>query len=322
MKKAIIVFWGLLMISAPAVTAADSVAVTICDGRTERVLNPAVDTLYLVDLSGDPIPYQMRVNFENDIALGGISLGLRIWSNNGAIWQYEAQPNGIGPDGPNTGQAAVTVIPGSRIDPPDEIFDLTGLIVTEKDVDGMADDTIVFGGITMFDSVAAGPMAPMIAVHFTVGGVGPAEVKTICFDSAFSPPVANWVFSDMAGHSFQRAIGPAICFPVASENPNAVTGDNPSIPYTFSLAQNRPNPFNPSTMIEFSLARTTHVELSVYNVLGQKVVTLVGGEMEAGPHQVTWDGTDANGDEVASGIYLYRIDTEAFAATRKMALMR
>ncbi len=322
MKYTILAFLALLMISVSVTTAADSVAVTVCDGRTERVLDPAVDTLYLVDLDGDPIPYQLRVNIENDIALGGISLGMRIWSDDGVIWQYEAQPDGIGPGGPNTGEAAVTVIPGCRIDPADSIFDLTGLIVTEKDVDGIADDTIVFGGITIFDSVSQGPMEPIIAVHFIVGGVGPVEVKTICFDSAFSPPVASWVFSDMDGNSFPPAIAPAVCFPVASQNPNAADGYNPSIPYAFSLAQNRPNPFNPTTVIEFSLARTTHVDISIYNILGQEVVTLVRGEMGAGPHQVRWDGSDANGDEVASGIYLYRIDTESFVATRKMALMR
>jgi hypothetical protein len=88
------------------------------------------------------------------------------------------------------------------------------------------------------------------------------------------------------------------------------------------LLQNYPNPFNPSTRIEFSLDARTHVELVIYNVMGQKVSTLVNQSLSPGHHTATWNGTNDNGRPVASGIYFYRLSTSEATATRKMILLR
>lgn len=90
----------------------------------------------------------------------------------------------------------------------------------------------------------------------------------------------------------------------------------------YSLSQNYPNPFNPTTTIGFALADPGHIEIAVYNVLGQNVRTLIDGFMEAGEHSVIWDGRDNDGRSVASGIYLYRIDAKEYIATKKMLLLK
>jgi hypothetical protein len=88
-------------------------------------------------------------------------------------------------------------------------------------------------------------------------------------------------------------------------------------PNTFYLAQNYPNPFNPSTTIEFSLAAPSHVELTVFNVLGQEVTTLANGQYQAGVQSIVWDA-----NEVSSGVYFYRLTTDNKVETRKMMLLK
>ncbi|KAA3636670.1 MAG: T9SS C-terminal target domain-containing protein [Calditrichaeota bacterium] len=89
------------------------------------------------------------------------------------------------------------------------------------------------------------------------------------------------------------------------------------IPETFALMQNYPNPFNPSTQISFALPNASNVNLSVYNVLGQKVMTLVDGQMEAGTHNFEFDGSS-----LSSGMYFYRILTDNFTETKKMVMLK
>jgi hypothetical protein len=90
----------------------------------------------------------------------------------------------------------------------------------------------------------------------------------------------------------------------------------------FELAQNYPNPFNPATKISFSLKKSSHIKLTVYNIIGQKVKKLVDQEMPAGLYNVQWNGLDDNGSYMVSGIYYYRLETDSFKATRKMLLMK
>jgi hypothetical protein len=94
------------------------------------------------------------------------------------------------------------------------------------------------------------------------------------------------------------------------------------LPHTFALAQNQPNPFNPTTAISFALPQTAHVRLTVYNILGQQVRALVDQSLPAGAHTITFDGRDASGHELASGIYLYKIAAGDFLQSRKMVLLK
>jgi hypothetical protein len=93
-------------------------------------------------------------------------------------------------------------------------------------------------------------------------------------------------------------------------------------PDRYVLAQNYPNPFNPETVIRYQLPRAGKVVLTVYNISGQEVRTLVDRVQPAGYYRVVWDGKDRFGREAASGIYLYRLEAPSFIVTRKMLLLR
>jgi len=94
------------------------------------------------------------------------------------------------------------------------------------------------------------------------------------------------------------------------------------IPEKAQLAQNYPNPFNPETEIRYQLSKRENVKLTIYNQLGQRVRTLVNGGQAPGNYVQKWDGKDFLGREVASGLYIYRFETEASTQTRKMLLLR
>ena len=107
------------------------------------------------------------------------------------------------------------------------------------------------------------------------------------------------------------------------DNAVDVNDDIPAdLPQAFTVSQNYPNPFNPSTVIEYNLPYRATVNVTVLNVLGQRVATLVNDRQAAGPHQVTWDGRNTDGNEVASGIYFYRVTFDNSARTKKMVLMK
>jgi hypothetical protein len=95
-----------------------------------------------------------------------------------------------------------------------------------------------------------------------------------------------------------------------------------NLPTVYSLSQNYPNPFNPTTTINFALPEASHVSLDIYNVLGQKVRTLVNEPLAANNYEVEWDGRNETGSEVASGIYFYKLQTDNFVNTKKMILSR
>jgi len=95
-----------------------------------------------------------------------------------------------------------------------------------------------------------------------------------------------------------------------------------NLPQEFSLSQNYPNPFNPTTVIKYALPENQYVSLNVYNLLGQVVTTLVDGQKDAGYYQVLWNGKNCSGQEVASGVYFYRIKAGSFVKVKKLVLLR
>jgi zinc protease len=94
------------------------------------------------------------------------------------------------------------------------------------------------------------------------------------------------------------------------------------LPQAFALDQNYPNPFNSSTAIRFALPKSEEVELAVYNLTGQQVVTLVQGRRDAGAYTILWDGRDDSGHALASGMYLYRLEAGDEVQTRKLVLLQ
>jgi hypothetical protein len=94
------------------------------------------------------------------------------------------------------------------------------------------------------------------------------------------------------------------------------------LPLTFALYQNYPNPFNPTTIISYDLPEATRVELVIYDILGQRVVTIKNGRQEAGSYHVRWNGTNDLGAPVSTGLYFYQLNSTPFSATRKMVFMK
>ena len=94
------------------------------------------------------------------------------------------------------------------------------------------------------------------------------------------------------------------------------------VPLVTSLDGNYPNPFNPTTLIKFGLHEAQKVAIDVYNVKGEKVRTLVNGELEAGFHSILWNGKDDSGKTTASGVYFYKMKAGKFVSTKKMILMK
>ncbi len=103
---------------------------------------------------------------------------------------------------------------------------------------------------------------------------------------------------------------------------NIEIGTFKAMPKDYALGQNVPNPFNPSTTIDYRLPEAGDVQLVIYNLLGQEVRTLVQESMDAGFHSVVWDGTDEFGKQVASGIYIYRMSVADFTRVQRMMLLK
>ncbi len=107
------------------------------------------------------------------------------------------------------------------------------------------------------------------------------------------------------------------------QSPLASGDDSPhALPSALSLSQNYPNPFNPETTIEFSLRQNGHTTLTIYNILGEVITTPINKQLMAGPHTYSWNGTDANGDAVASGIYFYKLSSNGSTESKRMVLLK
>ncbi|UCD37242.1 MAG: T9SS type A sorting domain-containing protein [Fidelibacterota bacterium] len=149
--------------------------------------------------------------------------------------------------------------------------------------------------------------------HGGVGGYGETGFGTMPFDFTYPTTTASYTAGD--GNT---PLGDLNWFPEFL----AVEGREELVPEGFTLSQNYPNPFNPATMIRYELPHAADVELMVYNLLGKEVVRLKSGHQGAGSYEVQWDGHDASGNLLSSGVYFYRLKAEGFTQTRKMLFLR
>lgn len=134
---------------------------------------------------------------------------------------------------------------------------------------------------------------------------GCTEVLSIPLRGARAPEISQAACCDSSGDLLETAVG------------RAVTSVTP-----VDFFENYPNPFNPATTIAFRLPQGGRVNLSIFNILGQKVKTLVDGTLSTGRHELKWDGTSDSGQPVASGVYFSRLITEQSEAIGKMTLLR
>ncbi|MBD3169965.1 MAG: S8 family serine peptidase [candidate division Zixibacteria bacterium] len=105
-------------------------------------------------------------------------------------------------------------------------------------------------------------------------------------------------------------------------SPTTIGDDKPALPTVYRLAQNYPNPFNPVTQIRYDLPKDSKVRLEIFNILGQRVRTLIDGMETAGYKTVVWDGMNDSGQRVTSGIYFYHLKAGKFEAVKKMTIVK
>lgn len=178
--------------------------------------------------------------------------------------------------------------------------------------------------LTLID-VDAQPPDEILIAHSDgiIEAINAATFDTVAISDAL-PPISFLVFGDVTGDAM-----PEICISdgdslfVYSSPVTAVAEAKEEVVASEAvLRQNYPNPFNLQTTIKYYLFKGSRVELSIYNIKGQKVKTLVDGFQTIGFQSITWDGTDKNGEAVASGIYFYRVKTDFSEESRKMVLMK
>ncbi len=149
------------------------------------------------------------------------------------------------------------------------------------------------------------------------------QVFTIEIDSSFFEPAGTFKFSPTGSQGHQPYFDKVTITVNNGVLEAADEGSGAAIkPEAYRLNQNTPNPFNPSTTISFYNEAKGQVNLTIYNLLGQNVRTLVDGEMAPGMQEVIWDGTDDNGETVSSGIYFYRLSAGEFHDIKKMMLLK
>ena len=164
--------------------------------------------------------------------------------------------------------------------------------------------TITFGGFfVVFYWLPSTPALPGVATDISA-----VKNKSWWFDNSF-----GWN-QYTGGNWIMRA--------AVETTTGVVELDAGGTPRDYRLSQNTPNPFNISTAIRFSLPQPTDVSLQIFNVLGQSVRQLQTGMMSPGEYSIEWDGRDDAGHVMNSGVYFYRLQTNSFADTRKMLLLK
>jgi flagellar hook assembly protein FlgD len=94
------------------------------------------------------------------------------------------------------------------------------------------------------------------------------------------------------------------------------------LPTVYALEQNFPNPFNPSTTLQFDLPQQGQVKIFIYNILGKEIAEITNGFYSAGTHQVAWNGRTNAGVQVSSGVYFVRVKAGSFIGIKKIVLMK
>jgi len=233
---------------------------------------------------------------------GGFTAGFKVSSPDGAQW--------------NSADADTLSVGIGWDEMWNDINGYGGFFENNFGVTGSNADTIGLGAIAIYGGLPAD--FDQVAFSITIGPIAPEHAgKIITLDSCFYPPNGHWVLAGSGG-SFSWG-GP---YDFELVNPTSVVGADDKLPNSFALGQNYPNPFNPTTEITFDVPHNSHVTLSVYNILGRKVATIVDERLGAGSYVRAWNGTSDDGTAVSSGIYLYKLRAGDFAQTQKMMLLK
>jgi hypothetical protein len=166
------------------------------------IISPA-DTLWVDSYC------QMAFSIENDFAITGMIIPLRMYSPDGASWTYNSQPDGYG-----LTTHALTIVPGSRADINwDMVFTMN-----EYEMDGVSPDSFLFGGALLNTQLQVGPLEHCFSLHFSPNDIGGDLTRTICIDTGFIAPAGQFVFQDFVGASHIPTFEGPFCFPVKECN--------------------------------------------------------------------------------------------------------
>ena len=177
--------WGIVLVSAFMVGGLSSIS-------------SATESVSLSSSMGDTIwagqPFTINIGIHNDFKWGGMGLGFKFWSPDGANWTWKSQPNGYG------SHKYVTVIPGSRMIPVASVWDF-GFLITEQDVSGAGEDQILIGGVANSGGLPLGPMQDMMQFNLMVAAPPDDQVQMFCIDSAMIGAFHEyqWAMSDPYG---------------------------------------------------------------------------------------------------------------------------
>ncbi len=155
--------------------------------------------------------YQIRIWIKNEVLLGAVSLGFRFDWDSTVAMTWLPRENGYGPGGQGTGLSCVTVVPDSRMYPPDNVWDLGGFIVNEVDMNTTSPDSILLGGASFNGRFYEGELEHMLSFHFKPE-VFDNEMHTLCVDSCNIPPTSDFFFVDFDGEIMDVELNRDLCW--------------------------------------------------------------------------------------------------------------
>jgi len=162
------------------------------------------------------------------------------------------------------------------------------------------------------------------SADFDPNPVTPTDTSLMTISTVETTPLGTYDITIIATELTKAQIEDStqVVLIVTTSDVREIESPDEGRPSEFSLSQNYPNPFNPATNFQFSLSKSVHVKIDIFNIVGQKVRTLVDEEMGPGVYVADWDGRDGNGNFVSSGIYFYRMQAGDFSDMKKMLLLK
>jgi hypothetical protein len=212
----------------------------------------------------------------------------------------------------------------------DDQFCLSATAEFNRDIAGFQQEYWYDTLAVLVDSVVPASQHGVALYSHAEGGalpVGLLDIKGKRYFSAGKVDLFEVYFHTRDGVSFERRHLDLKFTKAAdrSARPTFISSEyryNPALPTRFALHQNYPNPFNAATIVKYDLPKAADVRISIFNVLGQRVKTLMDEKQEAGFHEIRWDATNDQGGTVASGVYFYRIEADDFTKSKKMLLLK
>ena len=159
-------------------------------------------------------------------------------------------------------------------------------------------------------------------ISFDLKNINPVDVSVGFWDGELWRELNSFVSSDQSTlYTNTKSLGHFALIPKGSGMPLS-TDEELLIPTEYALEQNYPNPFNPETRIHYDIASGGNVSLVIYDILGRKIVKLINQYQQPGRYDILWNGNDALGNPVGSGVYLYQLKSGNFSKTKKMVISR